>query len=381
MSCFEDMNVLPALVSALNKQGITEPTYIQEKMFSPVLEGRNVIAQSKTGTGKTLAYLLPVFMRIDMSVRSAQCIIMAPTYELASQIYKQSKLLAENSGMDIRSALIIGSAGIQRQIDRLKEKPQIIIGSSGRILDLIKRHKIAAHTVKTIVVDEADRMVDKQNIDMLKAVLKTTLKERSIVMVSASFGNKAMAAAKELAAEPVIIHPETAKKLPEGIKNYYIVADKRKKVEELRKIIHGEKPVKTLIFTDDPEEVETVCAKLNYHGINTVCIYGALDKEERRTAIESFKDGRSRVMVATDISARGLDIPGVTHVINLDISDDPVYYLHRAGRTGRQEAEGTVISIIAPYEEKRLKSFEKALGVTFERREMAYGQLRAKGKR
>lgn len=375
------MNVLPALVSALNKQGITEPTYIQEKMFSPVLEGRNVIAQSKTGTGKTLAYLLPVFMRIDMSVRSAQCIIMAPTYELASQIYKQSKLLAENSGMDIRSALIIGSAGIQRQIDRLKEKPQIIIGSSGRILDLIKRHKIAAHTVKTIVVDEADRMVDKQNIDMLKAVLKTTLKERSIVMVSASFGNKAMAAAKELAAEPVIIHPETAKKLPEGIKNYYIVADKRKKVEELRKIIHGEKPVKTLIFTDDPEEAETVCAKLNYHGINTVCIYGALDKEERRTAIESFKDGRSRVMVATDISARGLDIPGVTHVINLDISDDPVYYLHRAGRTGRQEAEGTVISIIAPYEEKRLKSFEKALGVTFERREMAYGQLRAKGKR
>lgn len=381
MSCFEDMNVLPVLVSALNKQGITEPTYIQEKMFSPVLEGRNVIAQSKTGTGKTLAYLLPVFMRIDMSVRSAQCIIMAPTYELASQIYKQSKLLAENSGMDIRSALIIGSAGIQRQIDRLKEKPQIIIGSSGRILDLIKRHKIAAHTVKTIVVDEADRMVDKQNIDMLKAVLKTTLKERSIVMVSASFGNKAMAAAKELAAEPVIIHPETAKKLPEGIKNYYIVADKRKKVEELRKIIHGEKPVKTLIFTDDPEEAETVCAKLNYHGINTVCIYGALDKEERRTAIESFKDGRSRVMVATDISARGLDIPGVTHVINLDISDDPVYYLHRAGRTGRQEAEGTVISIIAPYEEKRLKSFEKALGVTFERREMAYGQLRAKGKR
>ena len=377
MSSFEDMPLTPSLISALNKQGITEPTYIQEKMFAPMTGGKNIIAVSKTGTGKTLAYLLPVFTRIDPSVRSAQCIIMAPTYELASQIYKQSKLLAENADIDIRSTLIIGSAGIQRQIDRLKEKPQIIIGSSGRILDLIKRHKIAAHTVKTIVIDEADRMLDKQNIDMVKAVLKTTLKERNIVMVSASFGNKAMSAAKDILIEPVIIRPETAQKLPESIRNCYIVADKRKKAEEIRKIIHGEKPDKTLIFTNDPEEAETVCAKLNYHGINTVCIYGALGKEERKTAVESFKDGRSTVMTATDISARGLDIQGVTHVINLDMAEDPVYYLHRAGRTGRQGAKGTVISIIPLYEEKKLKAFQKTLGIEFERVEMAYGKLKS----
>ena len=376
MSSFEDMHLAPSLISALSKQGITEPTYIQEKMFAPMTEGKDIIAVSKTGTGKTLAYLLPVFTRIDPSVRSAQCIIMAPTYELASQIYKQSKLLAENADSDIRSALIIGSAGIQRQIDRLKEKPQIIIGSSGRILDLIKRRKIAAHTVKTVVIDEADRMLDKQNIDTVKAVLKTTLKERNIVMVSASFGNKAMSASRDILTEPVIIKPETAHKLPEGIRNCYIVADKRKRVEEIRKIIHGEKPDKTLIFTDDPEEAETVCAKLNYHGINTVCIYGALVKEERKAAVDSFKDGRSAVMVATDISARGLDIQGVTHVINLDIAEDPVYYLHRAGRTGRQGAKGTVISIISPYEEKKLKAFQKTLGVEFERVEMAYGKLK-----
>ena len=242
MSSFEDMHLAPSLISALSKQGITEPTYIQEKMFAPMTEGKDIIAVSKTGTGKTLAYLLPVFTRIDPSVRSAQCIIMAPTYELASQIYKQSKLLAENADSDIRSALIIGSAGIQRQIDRLKEKPQIIIGSAGRILDLIKRRKIAAHTVKTVVIDEADRMLDKQNIDTVKAVLKTTLKERNIVMVSASFGNKAMSASRDILTEPVIIKPETAHKLPEGIRNCYIVADKLKSLEEIRKIIHGEKP-------------------------------------------------------------------------------------------------------------------------------------------
>lgn len=141
MADFKNLNIKRELVDALEKQGITSPTYVQEKMFAPVVEGKNVIALSKTGSGKTLAFLLPVFMRIDAGLRTTQCIIIAPTYELASQIHKQAQLLSENSGVGIKSALIIGSAGVGRQIDKLKEKPQIVIGSAGRIHDLIKRRK------------------------------------------------------------------------------------------------------------------------------------------------------------------------------------------------------------------------------------------------
>lgn len=363
------------LVAALDKQAITSPTYVQENMFKPVFEGKDVIALSKTGSGKTLAFLLPIFMRIDPSVRSTQCIVLAPTYELASQIQKQAKLLEDNSGMGIKSALIIGSAGIGRQIEKLKEKPQLVIGSAGRVYDLIKKRKIAAHTVKTIVIDEADRMVDDQNIDSVKAILKTTLKERNLVMTSASFGKKALERAKTLAPEAVIIQEQKAQKMPEEISNFYIVSDKRKKVEEIRKIIAGEKPEKTLIFIDSPDEVETICMKLNYHGIKACGIYGNAGKEERRNAVNAFKDGKCTVLVATDIGARGLDIEGVTHVINLDVSEEAVYYLHRAGRCGRQGKKGTVISIISPYELKWIKHYERVFGVSFTQKEMSYGKL------
>ncbi len=376
MEDFKALNINENIVEGLEKQGIVCPTFVQEKIYAPMLEGKDVIAVSKTGSGKTLAYLVPIFMRIDTSLRSAQAIIIAPTHELASQIHKQAQLLSENSGMDIRSALIIGSAGMPRQIEKLKEKPHIIIGSAGRIHDLIKRRKIAAHTVKTIVVDEADRMLDDQNIEALKAVIKTTLKDRNIVMASASFGKKALERAKELAPEAVEIKEETAGKMPESIKNCYIIADKRKRVEEIRKIIHGEKAKKALVFIDDPDEVETICMKLNYHGIKAAGIYGLAGKEERKNAVNSFKEGRSQVLVATDIGARGLDIPDVTHVINLDISEEPVYYLHRAGRCGRQGKEGTVISIISARQMKWIHLYEKTFGIKFEQKEMSYGKLK-----
>lgn len=375
MADFKDLNIKKELVEALEKQGITSPTYVQEKMVAPVFEGKNVIALSKTGSGKTLAFLLPVFMRIDANLRTTQCIIIAPTYELASQIHKQAQLLSENSGVGIKSALVIGSAGISRQIEKLKEKPQIVIGSAGRIHDLIKRRKIAAHTVRTLVIDEADRMLDDQNLEGVNSILKTMLKEKNIVMTSASFGKKALKRARDIAPDAELIQEETASKMPESIKNCYIIAEKRKKVEEIRKIIAGENPKKTLIFIDNPDEVETICMKLNYHGIKAAGIYGNAGKEERRNAVNAFKEGRCSVLVATDIGARGLDIKGVTHVINLDVSEEPVYYLHRAGRCGRQGAEGTVISIIAPYEEKWIRHYEKVFNVKFEKKEMSYGKL------
>ena len=174
---FDELGINAPLVEALKKQNIDSPTVIQEKLIPVMLEGRDIAAKSQTGSGKTLSYLVPLFMKVDTSLRSTQAIVLTPTHELAVQVQRQAKLLSESSKTGVRSALIIGGANPVRQIEALKEKPQIVIGSAGRILELIKKKKIQAHTVKTLVIDEADRMLDSLNIDNVRQVVKTTLKD------------------------------------------------------------------------------------------------------------------------------------------------------------------------------------------------------------
>ena len=214
---FEKSGINIELIKGLEKQGITTPTEIQSIIVNPFMEGKDIVGMSYTGSGKTLAYLLPLFMKVDTSLRSTQAIVLTPTHELAVQVYKQAELLAKNSEVDVKTALIIGGANIQRQIDKLKEKPQIVIGSAGRIHDLIKKRKIQAHTVKTIVIDEADRMIDDLNISGVEAVVKTTLKDRQIVMLSASITDKASKKAISLMKEPVFLNASKEEKLPENI--------------------------------------------------------------------------------------------------------------------------------------------------------------------
>ena len=198
MENFIDLGLDLELVKALEIQGITVPSKVQSMTIPCFMEKKDLIVQSETGSGKTLAYILPIFQMIDVELRSTQFIILTPTHELAVQIYKQAEFLSENIQKPVKSALIIGGANIQRQIDRLKEKPQIVIGSTGRILDLIKKRKIYAHTVKAIVLDEGDRMIDDLNIDDVKAVIKTTLKERQIAVFSASITEKTKNCAEQL---------------------------------------------------------------------------------------------------------------------------------------------------------------------------------------
>lgn len=372
---FEELGLNEKIILGLNKQGIDTPTEIQSIMIQPFIEKKDIVAQSETGSGKTLGYLLPLFMLIDGSLRNTQAIILTPTHELAVQVHKQVELLSENSEMGIRSALIIGGASMTRQLERLKEKPHIIVGSSGRILDLIQKKKISAHTVKTIVIDEADRMLDSLNIETVKAVIKTTLKERQLVALSASIDSAALLSADEIMKDYITLRVTKEDKLPENIKHYYIKCDWREKINMVRKIIHGEKPEKTIVFLNNPENIEVTVEKLNFHALKAAGIYGGAYKTERKNAMDDFREGRVKILVASDIGARGLDIAGVTHIINLDIPEEPVYYLHRAGRTGRKGDSGTAISIITEYEMKWIHKYERAFGIHFEQREMTYGKL------
>ena len=195
---FQTLGLSDALVAGLAKQDITVPTDIQTKMIPAIMTGKDVVGRSETGSGKTLAYLLPIFQRIDPNVRGTQAIILTPTHELAAQVHRQAELLAKNAGVNVGCALIIGTARLHRQVERLREKPPIVVGSTGRILDLIKRKKIQAHLVKTIVLDEGDRLLEDGNFAAVQAVIKTTLRDRQLVLLSASVGGETQQRAKEI---------------------------------------------------------------------------------------------------------------------------------------------------------------------------------------
>ena len=374
---FQTLGLSDALVAGLVKQDITVPTDIQTKMIPAIMTGKDVVGRSETGSGKTLAYLLPIFQKIDPNVRGTQAIILTPTHELAAQVHRQAELLAKNAGANVGCALIIGTARLQRQVERLREKPPIVVGSTGRILDLIKRKKIQAHLVKTIVLDEGDRLLEDGNFAAVQAVIKTTLRDRQLVLLSASVGGETQQRAKEIMKEDALFVEGASQvgQVPDTISHYFILTAPREKFLMLRKVLAGEKPKKAMVFLNNPENIEVTVDKLNYHGIKAAGIYGQVGKLDRKTALDDFREGRVQVLVASDIGARGLDIPDVTHVINLDIPEDPTHYLHRAGRCGRQGQTGCAISIVTPYERRWIHKYEKVWGLRFAQKDMVYGKL------
>ncbi|MDD3393579.1 MAG: DEAD/DEAH box helicase [Anaerotignum sp.] len=373
---FEKLGLTSVFIAALAKQGIETPTEIQQNMIPLILSGKDVIGRSETGSGKTLAYLLPIFERLDLSIRGVQAIVLTPTHELAAQVFHQAELLEENSGLDIGCMLMIGSAGAKRQMERLKEKPRIIIGSTGRILDLIKRKKVPAHLVKTIVLDEGDRLVEEGNLEDVTGVIKSTLRERQIVMLSASVDEETILRGKRFMKEDaVFIEAKTGSPVPQGISHYYILTTQREKFVQLRKILAAEKPERAIVFLNNPENIEVTVDKLCFHGIKAAGIYGKAKKLDRKNAMEDFREGRATVLVASDIGARGLDIEGVTHIINMDVPEEPSHYLHRAGRCGRKGEEGTAITLVTPYERRWVHKYEKVWGIQFVQKEMSFGKL------
>jgi len=372
---FSELNLIPQLVEALKKQHIDKPTEIQKQAIPAIIENNDIIAQSQTGSGKTLAYLLPLISKIDLTSKNLQAIVLTPTHELALQVERQINLLIKNSGLPLRAAVIIGGVNITRQLEKLKEKPHIVVGSAGRILEIIGRKKMTGHMVKTIVIDEADRMLDEKNIENVKAIIKTTLKDRQLVMFSATMSEKAINTAKDLMKEAQIIQIKKKGFLPDSIKHIYFVCEKRDKVDMLRKIIRSEKPERVIVFTNNPNNIETIIEKLEYHKLKAAGIYGLNNKMERKQSMEDFVSGRKPVLITSDLSSRGLDIEGVTHIINMDIPEEPVFYLHRAGRTGRAGKKGVSISIVTQKEEHWLRKYEKRFNIKIEKKVLSYGKI------
>ncbi|HNU80103.1 MAG TPA: DEAD/DEAH box helicase [Bacillota bacterium] len=375
INTFNQLGLDERLVEGLKKQGITEPTAIQADTVKLALENKDIVGQSPTGSGKTLAFLLPIFQRVDAGKRETQAIVLEPTHELVMQIEKQARLLAANSGIAVTSAAVIGEVNITRQIEKLKEKPNIIIGSAGRVLELIKRRKINAQTVRTIVIDEGDRMLDEHNLGTVREVIKTTLRDRQLMVFSATIGEKTLSTAREFMKDPQIVRIEDRGKISPDIRHIYLEAEKRDKIEVLRKLAASIKPERAIIFINKSEELQLTAAKLKYHHLSACDISGSASKEERKKALEGFRKGDIKLLVASDIAARGLDIKGVTHIFNLDLPEDPKGYLHRAGRTGRMGESGTVVSIVTEREVPFLRKCERDLGIEIFQKEVYRGVI------
>ena len=372
---FENLNLDSRIIAGLNKQNISVPTSIQQEAIPVILNHQDVIAQSHTGSGKTLAFVAPLFEKIDTTKREMQVLILAPTHELVMQIDAQIKLLAANSEIPVTSTTIIGGANIDKQIKKLKEKPHIITGSCGRILELIKKKKITAHTLKTIILDEADSLLDNTNTKTIQDIIKTTLRDRQLCLFSASISENTQTLATSLMKEPVILKTADAVEMNPNIAHFYLKGERRDKFELLRKLIVAENPERALIFVNQNDSMKEIAEKLNYHQKETFVMRGNIQKEERKRALDLFRSGKFNVLVSSDVSARGLDIPEVTHIIHLDCPANPNEYLHRAGRTARGYASGKSICIITDKDLSTLKKYQKKFNIQFKEMKVSHGQF------
>lgn len=376
INSFSDLNLNSSIIEGLQKQGINIPTSIQANSILPALEGKDIIGEAFTGSGKTLAYLLPLFHKIDTSKREMQGLILAPTHELAKQIEDQIKLLAENSSFPITSLSIIGDVNINNQIKKLKEiKPHIIVGSTGRILDLIRKKKITAHTIKTIVIDEGDNLLDPKRSNVTKDIVKSTMRDRQLMLFSASIKPETLETAKSLMKEPIIIKSEDKPLINPNIEHMFILCERRDKFETLRKVLVAAKPEKAIIFVNNNEDIELTTAKLNYHSKDCFAMTGKISKEDRKIAIGSFRTGKIKILVSSDVTARGLDVADITHVFHLDLPLKLNEYLHRSGRTARGNAHGTSICILTVQQLNIIKKYEREFNIQFKEKKVFGGVL------
>ena len=372
---FSELITQSQLVKALEVEKITKPTKVQELVYPIIIEGKDVIAESETGSGKTLAYLVPIFEKYSEIQKTNQVIILVPTHELAMQVHAQVERLSKNSGIELKSAVIIGNVNILRQIEKLKEKPQIIIGTAGRIHELIKKKKIAAHTVKTIVIDEGDKLLNPDNINGVQEVIKCTMKDRQLLVFSASVTKKASEVAMDMMKDAKVIKTEKTQTIPTNIEHICLVVERREKLETLRKLTRIMKVKRAMIFINKVSDIEEATYKLVYQGLEAECLHGSNVKEDRKRVVEQFRTNKINYLVATDIAARGLHFDGIDTVFHISIPEDEMEYLHRSGRTGRNGQPGRSVLIVTKEELPLLKKYQKKFGINIVEKKMYQGKL------
>ena len=368
---FSALSITEPWTTRLAELGITEPTEVQSAAIPVLLAGRDAVVRSLTGTGKTLAYLLPILQRLDAAVPDLQAVVLTPTRELCVQIADELRKLAQ--GTPVRHVTLIGGASLSRQIEQLRAHPHIAIGTPGRVLELIRLRKLKMHKVKTIILDEADELMAAGGAEDAYAVIRSALRDRQLAAFSATAGDLGPVAA--WMREPAHIDLAEGLKLPSTIRHWVIACGERERSETLIKVLRACKPSAALLFVTDADQIGVVEAKLRYAGFQVASLYGDADKLTRTKVMNAYRDGRLRLLICTDVAARGLDFPAVSHVIHVQPASGPDQYVHRAGRTGRMGRPGVSISIVTPRERFVIGKFARALGFRPEPKTLYHGRI------
>ncbi|WP_127532630.1 DEAD/DEAH box helicase [Paenibacillus kobensis] len=369
-----EIGVDVTLADALAKNGLTEPTPVQREAIAVMLDGADVTARSQTGSGKTLAFLLPVLQRIDSASSSVQAVVLAPTQELAMQITRVAQTYGAAAG--IRVVPLIGGAAVFRQIDNLKKnKPQLVVGTPGRIHELFVSRKLKLGEVKHLIIDEADQVFDLGSSREVDALLKGTPRDRQLAFFSATRPDAMADMERKWMRDPKLIDLAGKQRVAETIEHLYVVVDKRDKVDAARRLVRLVNPSSALLFLNDTDNIAQWESKLKYEGFTVEMLYGDANKQRRSVTLDKFRSGGCKLLIATDVAARGIDIPSLPLVLNLDPPIDADHYVHRAGRTGRMGKQGLVITMITHQERFIMDKFSKRLGIEMKERVMAHGKL------
>ncbi|BAL62218.1 DEAD/DEAH box helicase [Melissococcus plutonius] len=375
MSSFKQFQFKPFLMEALKEKGFQQPTQVQEKLIPMIQKGKNVIGQSQTGSGKTHTFLLPLLNKIDPTIDEVQVIITTPSRELANQIYQAAIQAAKFSSPEIHISNFIGGTDKQRQLIKLKnQQPQLVVGTPGRILDMINEQALKVHTAFAFVIDEADMTLDMGFLEDVDQIASRLPKNLQMLVFSATIPEKLRPFLKKYLENPVIEEIKSETVIASTIDNW-LFSTKGKDVNQLvYQLLTIGHPYLAIIFANTKQRVDEITTYLKEHGLRVAKIHGDISPRERKRVMRQVQNLEYQYVVATDLAARGIDIEGVSEVINTEIPKDLDFFIHRVGRTGRNGLKGTAITLYSPADEQQITEIEK-LGITFQPKEIKNGEI------
>lgn len=363
---FISMGIIPELTDVLQSNGITSPTPVQKKAIPVLLSGQDVIAQAQTGTGKTIAFTLPILQRIDVEKEQVQALILTPTRELAIQITSELKKLAAAVGAKVLAAY--GGQDVDAQIRKLNNSPHIVVATPGRLIDHMRRETINLGKLKMLVLDEADQMLHMGFLPEVQNIVEQTPRARQTMLFSATMPDQIKRLAENYMKTPVDIKIQSANVTLDNIKQLVIETTDRGRQKALISMIETQRPYLAVIFCRTKVRAKKLNKDLQDHGFESDELHGDLTQAKREQVMKRFRDAKLQILVATDVAARGLDVEGVTHVFNYDVPTDSEIYIHRIGRTGRAGQRGVAITIASPYDRGAVAHIERSINAVLERR-------------
>jgi ATP-dependent RNA helicase DeaD len=376
---FTTLGIRREINTILAENGIIEPTDIQMQAIPVLLSGKDVIGQSQTGTGKTLAFVLPILEKIEVNKPIVQALIITPTRELALQITREVAKLADKLGINVLS--VYGGQDVDRQIKKLKGGAQIVIGTPGRLMDHLRRKTIYLSGVSKLVLDEADQMLHMGFLDDVEELVRQTSIKRQTMLFSATMPSKIRSLAARYMRKPADIHVQTHNITLDEIKQIMVEVPEPEKLAKLCTMIDEYRPYLAIVFCHTKQRATAVNMALAQRGYETDELHGDLSQPKREQVMKRFREAKIQILVATDIAARGLDVEGVTHIFNYDIPHDVDSYIHRIGRTGRAGQTGMAITLIDPHEQPYVRLIEQGISASIEKHKVSGQKVISQDKR